>query len=76
MIYLIVYIDKNTAPVAHAGGDQSITMPVNAIHINGSKSYDDLGIVSYEWTRDSTSLAIGTTVGNTSSEPVLIVSNK
>lgn len=42
--------------------------------MNGSKSSDDLGIVKYEWLRDGTSLAIGSIVGNTDHEPVLIVS--
>lgn len=59
--------------MAHAGGDQTVTMPANTIYMNGSTSNDDLGIVKYEWTRDSTSLAIGTIVGNTDHEPVLIV---
>lgn len=60
--------------MAHAGGDQTITMPMNTIYMNGSTSTDDLGIVKYEWTRDSTSLAIGTIVGKSDHEPVLIVS--
>lgn len=42
--------------------------------MNGSQSSDDLGIVKYEWQRDGTSLAIGSIVGNTDHEPVLIVS--
>lgn len=67
-------IEKNTPPVANAGGDQSITLPVSAIYLNGTKSSDDLGVVRYTWTRDGGSLAIGNIVGNTSSEAVLIVS--
>lgn len=59
--------------MAHAGGDQSITLPQNAIYLNGSQSTDDLGIVKYEWTRDGTSLAFGNVVGGTDHEPVLIV---
>lgn len=42
--------------------------------MNGSKSSDDLGIAKYEWVRDGTSLAIGSILGNTDHEPVLIVS--
>lgn len=60
--------------MAHAGGDQSITLPVKSIYMNGSTSNDDLGIEKYEWTRDSSSLAVGTIVGNSDHEPVLIVS--
>lgn len=43
--------------------------------MNGSQSSDDLGIVKFEWTRDGASLAIGTVVGNTNHEPLLIVRN-
>lgn len=67
--------EQNSPPVAHAGGDQTVTLPTNSIYMDGTKSTDDLGIVKYEWTRDSTSLAIGTIVGNTDHEPVLIVSD-
>lgn len=67
-------IEKNTPPVAHAGGDQSITLPQNTIYLNGSQSSDDLGIVMYEWTRDGTSLAVGSIIGNSDHEPILIVS--
>lgn len=42
--------------------------------MNGSMSSDDLGITKYEWQRDASSLAVGTIVGNTDHEPVLIVS--
>lgn len=60
--------------MARAGGDQTVELPTSSIYVNGSQSTDDLGIVKYEWTRDSTSLAIGTVVGNTNHEPILIVS--
>lgn len=52
--FVIFFTEKNTPPVAHAGGDQSITLPKNAIYMNGSQSSDDLGIVKYEWMRDGT----------------------
>lgn len=42
--------------------------------MNGSKSSDDLGIAKYEWVRDGASLAIGSILGNTDHEAVLIVS--
>lgn len=73
--FLFIFcLEKNTPPIAHAGGDKSVTLPKNSIYMNGSESSDDLGIVKYEWLRDGTSLAIGTIVGNTDHEPVLIVS--
>lgn len=67
--------EKNTAPVANAGGDQSITLPVSVIYLNGSKSYDDLNVVNYSWTRDDMSLAAGNIVGNTNHEPVLMLTD-
>lgn len=67
--------EKNSAPVANAGGDQSITLPVSVIYLNGSKSYDDLNVVNYTWTRDDMSLAAGNIVGNTNNEPVLMITD-
>lgn len=77
MEYFIILrcLEKNSPPVAHAGGDQSVTLPQNAIYLNGSQSTDDLGIAKYEWTRDDTSLAIGSIIGQTDHEPILIVRN-
>lgn len=59
-------------PVAKAGGDQSVQLPINVIQLNGSSSSDDLEIISFRWTREDSSLAIGTIVGNSSNEPVFI----
>lgn len=67
--------EKNSPPVANAGGDQSITLPVSAIYFNGSLSSDDLGIVKYQWTREDASLAAGQIVGTTDSAPVMILTN-
>lgn len=53
---------RNTPPIANAGGDQSLTMPVNLLTVNGSKSSDDLRIVSYSWSREKSSLAAGDVV--------------
>lgn len=41
----------NTAPVARAGADQSITLPNNSVTLNGTGSTDDHNIVSYQWTK-------------------------
>ena len=41
-------------PTANAGGDQTITLPVNSVTINGSGSSASSGsIVSYAWTENS-----------------------
>lgn len=47
---------------------------MTAIYLNGSESSDDLAVVKYVWTREDTSLAAGTIVGDTDKEAVMIVS--
>jgi dyslexia-associated protein KIAA0319-like protein len=71
--YFQFYSEKNAAPIANAGGDQTITLPISAIIMNGTKSSDDLGIMNYSWTREGSSLAIGTIIGNSDHEAVLMV---
>jgi hypothetical protein len=42
----------NKPPVANAGSDQTITLPINAVTLDGSKSTDpDNNITSYAWTK-------------------------
>jgi poly(3-hydroxybutyrate) depolymerase len=44
----------NVPPVANAGGDQAITLPVNAVTLDGTGSKDSDGsIKSYSWTKVS-----------------------
>ncbi|HSB91663.1 MAG TPA: PKD domain-containing protein [Flavitalea sp.] len=44
----------NTKPVANAGRDQSVTLPVEHVSLEGSKSYDpDGSIDTYQWTQVS-----------------------
>ena len=43
----------NQAPVADAGPDVNITLPVNSVILNGSGSDSDGTIVSYRWTKVS-----------------------
>lgn len=73
-VYVKVVQERNTPPIANAGGDQSVTLPVSVIVLNGSKSSDDLGIANYNWSRESGSLAVGNVVGNSDHESVLMVS--
>lgn len=64
----------NAGPRADAGGDQTLIMPVDVLIVNGSKSTDDLRITSWQWTREPTSLAIGTIINHSDKSPVLMVS--
>ena len=41
----------NQAPVANAGADQTITLPVNTVTLNGSGTDSDGTVASYQWTR-------------------------
>jgi predicted esterase len=46
--------NPNVAPVANAGGDQAITLPVNSVTLNGTGSKDSDGsITTYSWTKVS-----------------------
>lgn len=52
----------NKAPVAKIAGNVVITLPTDTAELDGSKSSDDKGIVSYLWTRDEGSPAAGVSV--------------
>ena len=55
----------NQPPVANAGTDQTITLPINSVTINGSGSSDPDGSIStYLWTKISGPTQF--TIGNTS----------
>lgn len=69
----MLFPDKNAPPKANAGGDQVVTAPITALIINGSQSSDDLRIGQWLWTRDQSSLAIGTIIQDTDKSPVLMV---
>ncbi|KAL9928695.1 dyslexia-associated protein KIAA0319-like protein [Glossina fuscipes fuscipes] len=74
-LWVKVVQEKNSPPVANAGGDQSVTLPLSAIYLNGSSSYDDLSVAKYQWTREDSSLAAGQIVGNSNKESIMILTN-
>lgn len=43
----------NQPPTANAGGNKTITLPVNAINLSGSGSDPDGSVASYSWTKQS-----------------------
>lgn len=71
--YIIFFLDKNTPPKANAGGDKTVVLPISAIILNGSLSWDDLAIVKWDWIREPNSLAAGNIILNSDHSPVLIV---
>jgi hypothetical protein len=49
----IVTVPPNQAPVANAGTDKAITLPVNTVTLNGSGTDADGTITTYTWTKVS-----------------------
>ncbi|XP_072267706.1 dyslexia-associated protein KIAA0319 homolog isoform X2 [Pyxicephalus adspersus] len=66
---------KNNPPKAHAGGTHVLVLPNNSISLDGSKSVDDQGIVSYQWRRDGQSPAAGDVMDLSEHKPVLQLTN-
>lgn len=67
--------DANSAPIANAGEDFAVTLPVSSVYLNGSLSKDDLKVTKWLWTRAPNSLAAGKIVGNTDVEPALLITD-
>src|SRR5205085_9024059 len=59
---------SNQSPIANAGPDQTITLPVNSVTLNGSGADSDGTIASYQWTQISGGVAtiVSATSGSTS----------
>ena len=74
MRHLFIFVARNVPPKANAGGDQIIVAPIAAVILNGSQSSDDLKVAQWLWTREPTSLAIGSIVEGTDKSSVLMVS--
>lgn len=53
------WLEINKPPVAKITGNVVVTLPTSTAELDGSRSSDDKGIVSYLWTRDETSPAAG-----------------
>ncbi|XP_044151462.1 dyslexia-associated protein KIAA0319 homolog [Bufo gargarizans] len=69
---VIVQPENNSPPVAETGPDKEIIFPVESTTLDGSKSSDDHGIVSYKWEKISGPSAV--TIQD-SDKPVAVVSN-
>ncbi|KAM6239685.1 dyslexia-associated protein KIAA0319-like protein homolog [Porphyrio hochstetteri] len=74
-VNVIVKEEINKPPVAKIAGNVVITLPTNTAELDGSKSSDDKGIVTYLWTRDDGSPAAGEVLNNSDHHPVLLLSN-
>ncbi|NXG38819.1 K319L protein, partial [Dromaius novaehollandiae] len=74
-VNVIVKEEINKPPVAKIAGNVVITLPTNTAELDGSKSSDDKGIISYLWTRDEGSPAAGEVLNNSDHHPILLLSN-
>nr|CAG4650724.1 EOG090X00QS [Simocephalus serrulatus] len=66
---------ENEKPKANAGGDQSVSLPLKWVILNGSSSTDDQGIQSWLWTREPESLAAGAIIANSDRTSTLMLTN-
>ncbi|NXJ82668.1 K0319 protein, partial [Trogon melanurus] len=67
--------ENNSPPRAHAGGKHVLVLPNNSVNLDGSRSADDKGIVSYLWIRDGQSPAAGDVIHGSDHEAVLQLTN-
>ncbi|NWU93360.1 K0319 protein, partial [Upupa epops] len=67
--------ENNSPPRAHAGGKHILVLPNNSVTLDGSRSADDQGIVSYLWIRDGQSPAAGDVIHGSDHEAVLQLTN-
>ncbi|XP_062996880.1 dyslexia-associated protein KIAA0319-like protein homolog [Elgaria multicarinata webbii] len=74
-VNVIVKEEINKPPVAKIAGNVVITLPTNTAELDGSRSTDDKGIVTFLWTRDESSPAAGEVLNNSDHHPVLFLSN-
>ncbi|XP_018324122.1 dyslexia-associated protein KIAA0319-like protein [Agrilus planipennis] len=72
-VFVIVNQNENQKPKANAGGDFEVELPRNVIYINGSLSKDDWKVTKWKWTRDESSLAIGSIAEKSDETPVLML---
>ncbi|XP_053123169.1 dyslexia-associated protein KIAA0319-like protein homolog [Hemicordylus capensis] len=74
-VNVVVTEEINKPPVAKIAGNVVLTLPTNTAELDGSRSTDDKGIVTFLWTRDESSPAAGEVLNNSHHHPVLFLSN-
>ncbi|XP_064453160.1 dyslexia-associated protein KIAA0319 homolog isoform X4 [Mirounga angustirostris] len=66
---------NNSPPRAHAGGRHVLVLPNNCVTLDGSRSTDDQGVVSYLWVRDGQSPAAGDVIEGSDRSAALQLTN-
>nr|XP_033810022.1 dyslexia-associated protein KIAA0319-like protein homolog isoform X2 [Geotrypetes seraphini] len=74
-VNVIVKEEINKSPVAKIAGNVVIILPTITAELDGSRSSDDKGIVSYIWSRDEGSPAAGEVLNSSDHRAVLLLSN-
>ncbi|XP_032318478.1 dyslexia-associated protein KIAA0319 homolog isoform X1 [Camelus ferus] len=67
--------ENNSPPRAQAGGRHVLVLPNNSITLDGSRSTDDQGVVSYLWIRDGQSPAAGDVIDDSDRSAALQLTN-
>uniref|UniRef100_A0A2K5WV51 KIAA0319 n=1 Tax=Macaca fascicularis TaxID=9541 RepID=A0A2K5WV51_MACFA len=67
--------ENNSPPRARAGGRHVLVLPNNSVTLDGSRSTDDQGIVSYLWIRDGQSPAAGDVIDGSDHSAALQLTN-
>ncbi|NXF77658.1 K0319 protein, partial [Sclerurus mexicanus] len=75
VLSITVKEENNSPPRAHAGGRHVLVLPNNSVTLDGSRSADDQGIVSYLWIRDGQSPAAGDVIHGSDHEAILQLTN-
>lgn len=74
-VSVIVREEDDQPPVAKVISSPPISLPVRMAVLDGSRSSDDKGGVSYVWSRDENSPAAGDVLNNSDHQPVLFLGN-
>ena len=70
-VRVVVSKAKNIPPVANAGEDITIKLPIDATTLHGSGSDDDGTVTDFLWEQVGTTPDIATIIGNNSPEPTV-----
>lgn len=74
-VTVIAREEVDQQPVARVQSSPPITLPVHTAVLDGSRSSDDKGGISYLWTRDGSSPAAGDVLNNSDHQAVLFLGN-
>ncbi len=70
-VNVIVNSSANQSPLAYAGNDITITLPVNSTALNGDGSDPDGTIASFAWEQVGSTPSVATLTGSTSTTPTV-----